>query len=162
MLKQPLLVLTALATSAAADPQPYMKRANPNDLPLLVEAAGCPVDAAAVRAMAESVMTQARVRPSDPAIVEVPPAFPWLYVNVHCLDGGAVFRTDVDFLALQGGDLVRMALSGYGGFGAAPKDRAYILNAIKQRVEAAINDYVKANAEPTVTPEPSRRSNRTR
>jgi hypothetical protein len=57
---------------------------------------------------------------------------------------------------------VRLALSGYGGFGSAPKDGAYILNAIKQRVEAAINDYVKANAEPSVTPAAPRRSNRAR
>jgi len=163
VLRLPLLALAALATSSvAADPRPYMKRANPNELPLLVEAAGCPVDAAAVRAMAEGVVTRSRIKPLDPTTVEVPLAFPWLYVNVNCLEGGVVFRTDVDFLTVQGGDLVRFALNGYGGLGMAAKDGAYILDEIKARVEAAVTDYVKANLEPTVTPETSRRSNRAR
>jgi hypothetical protein len=45
---------------------------------------------------------------------------------------------------------------------AEDKDGAYILDGIKERVEAAVTDYVKANSEPNVTPEPPRRSNRAR
>jgi len=165
VLRLPLLVLAALATwSVVADPQPYMKRANPNELPLLVETYGCPVDTAAVRAMAEDVMTRAGIKPIDPTKLELPQAVPWLFVNVNCLDRGAAFRTDVDFIARQGAELVRFALNGYGGLGMAEdKDGAYILDGIKERVEAAVADFVKANLEPTVTPpETSRRSNRTR
>jgi hypothetical protein len=159
-----LLGLALVATaSVAADPRPYMKRAKPNELPLLVETYGCPVDAVTVRAMAEGVMTRAQVKPLDPTKIEVPLPPPWLYVNVTCLDGGAAFRTDVDFVSQQGADLVRLSLSGYGGLGMAEdKDAAYVLDGIKERVEAAVTDYVKANSESTVAPEPSRRSNRTR
>ena len=164
MLRLLLLGLAALATaSVAADPRPYMKRAKPNELPLLVETYGCPVDAVTVRAMAEGVMTRSQVTPLDPTKIEIPLPPPWLYVNVTCLDGGVAFRTDVDFVSRQGADLVRLSLNGYGGLGMAEdKDAAYVLDGIKERVEAAVTDYVKANLEPTVTPETSRRSNRTR
>jgi len=125
-----------------------MKRATPNELPLLVETYGCPVDNAAVRSMAEEVMARAGIKPIDPTKLELPQAVPWLFVNVNCLDGGAAFRTDVDFIARQGGDLVRFALNGYAGLGMAGKDGAYILDGIKERVEAAVTDYVKANFDP--------------
>jgi hypothetical protein len=140
-----------------------MKRATPTELPLLVEAYGCPVDAVTVRAMAEDVMTRSQITPLDPTKIETPLPSPWLYVNVTCLDGGVAFRTDVDFVSRQGADLVRLSLNGYGGLGMAEdKDAAYILEGIKERVEAAIGDYVKANSEPTVAPETPRRSNRRR
>ncbi len=144
-----------------------MKRANSNELPLLVEARDCPVDSAAVRRMAESVLTQSQVTPLDPTKVEVPLPTPWLYVNVACVGGGAAFRTDVDFVGQQGADLVRWSLSSYSGLGtASDRSGSYILGELKQRVEAAVADYVKANAETEpeteVAPAPSRRSNRSR
>jgi hypothetical protein len=164
VLRLSLLVLTAFAAaSVAADPWPYMKRANPNELPLLVETRGCPVDTAAVREMAEGVLARSQIKPLDPTKIEVPLPPPWLYVNVGCLAGGVAFRTDVDFIGRQGVDIVRLSLSGYGGLGMADdKDGAYILDGIKERVEAAVTDYVKANSEPNVTPEEPRRSNRRR
>ena len=166
MLKLPLLALTAFAvSSAAAAPWPYMKRANSKELPLLVEARDCPVDAAAVRQMAESVFARFQIAPLDPTKVEVPLATPWLYINVACLGGGVAFRADVDFVGRQDAELVRLSLNSYSGLGMAEdKDGAYILDAIKQRVEAAVADYVKANSEPEpdVPPAPSRRSNRAR
>ena len=164
MLKLPLIALaTFAASSVAADPWPYMKRVNPNDLPLLVETRGCPVDTAAVREMAGSVLTRSQITPPDPTKIEVPLAPPWLYVNVICLDGGVAFRTDDDFIGRQGADLVRLSLNSYSGLGMAEdKDGAYILDEIKQRVEAAVADYIRANSEPDVPPATTRRSNRTR
>jgi hypothetical protein len=164
VLKLSLLALTAFAAlSAAADPWPYMKRANSRELPLLVETRGCPVDTATVRRMAEGVMTQAQIAPLDPSKFEVPLAPPWLYVNVACLGGGVAFRADVDFIGRQGAELARFSLSGYSGLGMAEdKDGAYILDEIKQRVDAAVADYVKANAESEVPAEAPRRSNRAR
>ena len=164
MLKLPLLALAALtASSLAADPWPYMQRANANELPLLVETRDCPVDAATVRQMAESVLTRFQIAPLDPTKVEVPLTPPWLSVNVACVGGGVAFRTDVDFIGQQGAELVRFSLNSYGGLGMAEdRDGAYILDEIKQRVEAAVADYVKANAEPNVPPETPRRSNRAR
>jgi hypothetical protein len=143
-----------------------MRRVSSNELPLLVETRDCPVDAAMVRQMAESVFAQSQIAPLDPSKVEVPLATPWLYVNVACLGGGVAFRTDVDFIGRQDVHLVRLSLNGYGGLGMAEdRDGAYILDAIKQRVEAAVADYVAANAEPEAEPAPpptTRRSNRTR
>jgi len=164
MLRLSFLALAALAASSvAADPWPYMKRVNPNELPLLVETRGCPIDTAAVREMAEGVLARSQIKPLDPTKIEVPLPPPWLYVNVSCLGGGVAFRTDVDFVGRRGADIVRLSLSGYGGLGMAEdKDAAYILDGIKERVEAAVTDYVKANSEPSVTPETSRRSNRSR
>lgn len=164
MLKLPLLAFAAFAAlSVAADPWPYMKRVNSNELPLLVETRDCPVNTATVRQMAEGVLTRSQIAPLDPTKIEVPLAPPWLSVNVACLGGGVAFRTDVDFIGQQGADLVRFSLNSYGGLGMAEdKDGAYILDEIKQRVEAAVADYVTANAEPDVPPPAPRRSNRDR
>jgi hypothetical protein len=141
-----------------------MKRESSNELPLLVETRDCPADTAAVRQMAESVFARFQIAPLDPTKSELPMAPPWLYVNVACLGGGVVFRTDVDFIGRQGAEVARLALSGYSGLGMAEdKDRAYILDEIQQRVEAAVADYVKANSEASAPPqETPRRSNRTR
>lgn len=168
MQKLSLLALAAFAaSSAAADPWPYMKRASSNELPLLIEARDCPVDSAAVQEMAESVLTRFQIAPLDPTKSEFPLATPWLYVNVACLGGGVAFRTDVDFIGQQGADLVRMSLNSYGGLGVAEdKDGGYILDEIKRRVEAAVADYVQANSESDVAADPApatpRRSNRGR
>ena len=167
MFKLSLLVAAFVASSAAAAPSPYMKRAKSNELPLLVETHDCPVDAVAVRQMAEGVFNRSQIAPLDPTKVEVPLAPPWLYANVACLGGGVAFRIDVDFIGRQGDDLVRMSLNSYGGLGSAKaQDRVYILDQIKQRVEAAVADYVAANSEPTPAPEAApaslRRSNRAR
>jgi hypothetical protein len=166
MLRLSLLAFAAVAASSvAADPWPYMQRLNAGELPLLVETRGCPVDAATVREMAEGVLTRAEIKPLDPTKIEVPLPPPWLYVNVNCLDGGVAFRADVDFVGRQGAEIVRFGLNGYGGLGMAEdKDGAYILGVTRERVEAAVADYVKANSEPNVTepPETRRRSNRAR
>jgi hypothetical protein len=164
VLKPLLLALaTFAASSVAADPWPYMKRVSSSELPLLVETRDCPVDDATVRQMAESVLTQFQIAPLDPTKIEAPLAPPWLYVNVTCVGGGVAFRTDVDFVGRQDADLVRFSLSSYGGLGMAEdKDGAYILDGLKQRVEAAVADYVKANSEPDVPPATPRRSNRAR
>jgi hypothetical protein len=164
VLKLLLLALAAFAASSVvADPWPYMKRVNSNELPLLVETRDCPVDTATVRQMAESVLTRFQVAPLDPTKIEVPLASPWLSVNVACLGGGVAFRTDVDFIGRQGTDLVRLSLNSYGGLGLAEdRDGAYILDEIKQRVEAAVADYIEANSEPDVPPETPRRSSRDR
>src|SRR5262245_22313492 len=160
----PLVAVAAfVASSVAADPWPYMRRMNANELPLLVETRDCPVDTATVRQMAESVLTRVQIAPLDPIKVEVPLAPPWLYVNVACLGGGVAFRTDVDFIGRQGADLVRLSLNSYGGLGMAEdRDGAYILDAIKQRLEAAVAHYVKANSAPSVPPETPRRSKHAR
>jgi hypothetical protein len=142
-----------------------MNRANARELPLLVDTRGCPVDAAAVRGTAESVLARFQITPLDPSRIEVPLPPPWLYVNVVCLDGGAAFRTDVDFVGRFEADFVRLSLNGYGGLGLADdRDAAYILAEIEQRVEAAVADYVKVNSEPEAAPAPetTRRSNRSR
>jgi hypothetical protein len=117
--------------------------------------------------MAESVLTRFQIAPLDPTKIEVPLPHPWLYVNVACLGGGVAFRTDVDFVGRQGADLVRLSLNSYSGLGIAEdRDGAYILDEIEQRVEAAVADYVAANAatepEPDVPPATPRRSNRDR
>jgi hypothetical protein len=166
LLKLPLLALAAFAaSSAAAEPSPYMKRERANELPLLVETLDCPVDNAAVRRMAEGVFARFQIAPLDPTQIEIPLAPPWLNVNVACLGGGLVFRTDVDFIGRVDAELVRLSLNSYAGLGLAEdKDAAYILDEIKRRVEAAVADYVAANAnsEPDVSAETPRRSNRAR
>jgi hypothetical protein len=140
-----------------------MKRANSKELPLLVETRDCPVDTAAVRAMAESVFARFQIAPIDPSKLELPEAPPWLHVNVACLGGGMAFRADVDFIGRQGADLVRLSLNGYTALGVVEdKDPAYILGEIQQRVEAAVRDYVSANAEPDAAPSTPGRRNRDR
>jgi hypothetical protein len=163
LLKRPLLALAVFAASSvAAEPSLYMKRVSSTELPLLVDTRGCPVDTAAVRQMAESVFARSQITPLDPTKVEVPLAHPWLSINVACLGGGVAFRTDVDFIGRLDVELVRLSLNGYGGFGMADKDAAFILEEIKQRVEAAVADYVAANAAPDVSAETPRRSGRAR
>jgi hypothetical protein len=154
MFKLSLLALAGFAASfAAAAPSPYMQRAKSNELPLLVETRGCPVDAATVRQMAESVFNRSQIAALDPTKIEVPLAPPWLSVNVACLGGGVAFRIDVDFIGRLGDDLVRLSLNSYAGLGLAEdKDTAYILGEIEQRVEAAVADYVAANAQPRSQP----------
>jgi hypothetical protein len=65
MLRLSFLAFAALAASVAAEPWPYMKRENRNELPLLVETRGCPIDTATVRAMAEGVLTRAQIKPLE-------------------------------------------------------------------------------------------------
>lgn len=144
-----------------------MRREKSTELPLLVDTRGCPVDAAAVRKTAEGVFSGFQVTPVDPTKIEIPLPPPWLSVNVACLGGGVAFRTDVDFIGRLDAELVRLSLNSYGGLGIAEdKDAAYILDEVKQRVEAAVADYVAANAAaaaaPDVSAETPRRSNRNR
>jgi hypothetical protein len=144
-----VMLIAVLVTGIAnADPQPWMKKANPNELVLVIFGPNgeCPASRESLHEAAKGVLTRSRIK----AIEETPPAekaestFPWLVVGIGCQDG--LYEVGVDFIVQDAtGFRHRAGLFGYGSHGTHGNSGPHLVNSVRNDVEAAITDYLKAN-----------------
>ena len=90
------LIAALVADAATADPQPWMMRGDPNDLPVLfLSSPNCPSDAMIIRNTAEGVLVRSRIKPLS-FLISGGRGFPILAIEVAC--EGTAYRIDIEFL----------------------------------------------------------------
>ncbi len=144
-----------LVSAAAAQPQPYMNKETPEELPVVVSVQqACPITGdealgviqdALGRSQIEFIDAYAEALGEQQRVLE----FPWLRVDLTCMsDGGNAFFLSADFLLADGErglyrageDHVRSAVGTHTGRGD------YLLGAVQSIAELVIADYLQANA----------------
>ena len=136
--------LFLLAGNVLADPQPWMKKENPEELGVWVsQDPDCPTFD--LESLVHGVIIRSRIRPVS--ILETPVLY--LTVVVACIprDGQSdsyVFDVDVNF-GVRYGQSTHMHYQSpsYGIFGQGTSD--YLQQSVKESVEMAITDYLQAN-----------------
>jgi len=135
------LSLLLLSGVASADPEPWMKRENPNELAVSTGADDeCGFSDRKLRETVDGVLIRSRIKPLG---LSESPGWFVLMVNVDCAQ--EVFRITIDFADEIDSDLTRLGLIGYGSYGVYAGESDYLLRAVTRRVELAITDYLKAN-----------------
>jgi hypothetical protein len=140
------LVAAFLVATAGAEPAPWMKKANANELvTLVVPGKDCPASVDEIQETVSGVLIRSRIKrvAQAPTRENAAGTFPWLMIAVRCTDD--LFAFDIDFVEPDTeGFLDRLGLIGYGTSGTNA-DREDFLNSLRQDVERAITDYLKAN-----------------
>src|SRR5687768_8956093 len=96
------LIAAFLVGTVSAEPEAWMKRAKPNELPVfLLPDDSCPADASAVWETVEGVLVRARIKPIMFYDKDDPTTYPMLSVTVSCDDKTSAI--DVDFLGQDAG-----------------------------------------------------------
>lgn len=143
-----------LVSSAGAQPQPYMQKETPGELPVAVSVQQtCPISGDGALAVIEEVLSRSEIRFIDAYDESVRERqlvleFPWLRVDVTCMRDGNAFFLSADFLLADedrgmyraGDDHARSAVGTHTGGGD------YLLGAVEAIVELVIGDYLQANA----------------
>jgi len=134
-----LLVLVGFSTKASADPQPWMKRQNPNTLGLYTQVHPTCIQFD-IADLVRGVLSRHHMTPVS--LLET--ADLWLDVQLHCIDNATAVRSfllRIEFHTIDHGPEMSYS-TGYGGFGRSDVDgiRLYL----RDQVETAINDYLEA------------------
>jgi hypothetical protein len=130
---------------AAADPEPWMKKNNPEELFYNVAVDDdCPLSENSLNSVVGGVLTRSRIKVKD-GFEEGELV---LTVNLACVDDGEVDIFDVtirfDRLSIRGDELIAChVFSDYGTFGQGRRD--FIQTSVKEGVENALTDYLRAN-----------------
>jgi hypothetical protein len=136
-----------LANVASADPEPWMKKANPDELvTLVVPGKDCPASVDEIERAVSGVLVRSRLKRIDraPNRDNAVGTFPWLMISLRCT--ADLYAFDVDFVASDAdGFLDRLGLTGYGTAGTNANSTEVFLGALRKNIEAAITDYMKAN-----------------
>ena len=143
------IVLLFGAGHSVADPQPWMKKENPNELAIFVNwDSECPFTKDEMQTAVEGVLTRSRINPSDNWLDD--PVF--LNVTMHCIDDPNtewyIYETDVDYVVshISGRFEHTMVFYDYGAYHAIGiATKGPIFDTIKELTKEAVTDYVKAN-----------------
>ena len=139
------IILLFLAGNAFANGDTWIKRDNPDELYVTTYAYDCPFNDETLSRETRGVVIRSRIRPVDR----------WnegeilLYVQIQCLRDNSLYLFDIDIhlakFALNADDdiVVSHTFSTYGSLGQGGRD--YILDSVKDGVEAALTDYLVAN-----------------
>jgi hypothetical protein len=142
------IVLLPFAAPAQVIMEGDLKRAKPDELALgLILDDDCGESQDEFLALAESVLTQSRIKPLSASTS--PDGF-HLKVVVDCIERKTWFVVTANFLALSNGNLARRG-SDYSVYGTLGGDPAFLKSNFRQTVEDAITDYLKVNFD--LTPE---------
>ena len=131
-----------------AQPQPWMKQANPNELGMfLLVSNECRIDVSSVEAAIKSEFLRARVRPTEDLQLG-------LVVEVSCIDVrvaerlvGQAIAVAVRFGTGESGVDMLYAVPKHGGVGthAAEDFESDVPDYISDLVSVALSDYLEAN-----------------
>ena len=139
-----IVVLGVLLCSAAtADPQPWMKKENPETLSAVV-AVGieCPFTETEAKEVVHGVLIRSRLRPRDWSTETL-----FIGVAVDCLEttnsGLFIYDADVSFFRWEFSRMLEEVTGDYSNFGIGR--RADILGSIRESVEGLVTDYLQAN-----------------
>ena len=129
-----------LLSLAVADPQPWMKKENPDDLPLVVRFAKvCPDAEETYQELLVRVLTRSRLRGDFANGLGI-------YVDVQCTSTPDpeifIFVIDVSFILLEGSEMM-MFSEEYMKYGLASAES--IRTQLRAKTEDAITDYLQAN-----------------
>ena len=143
-----LILLLLLPALALADPQPWLKKENPNELfAVSVATEHCPISIVDLDELVNSVLVRSRIRKKSA----------WaeneliLSVEIGCTlvsDSRWTFRYDVYFPRFskrESGDLLETTTIDGKHYGIGTNDEDGIRSAMRRFVEDAITDYLKAN-----------------
>lgn len=137
-----LLVLLTWAQLATAEPLPWMKQDNPDNLGLILRVgSGCPETLDEYSKLIQGIFVRSRLPRTD--------QFDGLnlYADLQCtgvvVDGLHAFSLDVHFARVTDDGLMLYGATNYGRLGLADKEA--ISDEVRDTSEAAITDYLKAN-----------------
>ena len=132
-----------LCSAAIAEPQPWMKKENPDTLHSSVFVSSeCAFTEERVRKVVDGVLIRSRLKTGD--YISGPEPFGFV-VDVNCMDGTSnAFIINVHFIRFIP-ELFRNVLesTSYGNFGVG--DAEYTLDGVKLSVEELVTDYLQAN-----------------
>jgi hypothetical protein len=132
-------LLAAISESTLADPQPWMKRERADTLGLYAQVHSTCVQFD-INDLVRNVLLRHRMNP----VSFVETADLWLDVQLHCIDSGTAVRSfllNIEFHTSHHGPEMIFS-SPYGGFGRSDIDGIRLQ--VRDRVEIAITDYLKA------------------
>jgi hypothetical protein len=142
-----LFSVFAAPTFAYADINDWLKKHNPDELAYFAAVSStCPISEKEMQEMVEGVFIRSRIRPLDKWTAgEV-----MLHIDLQCI-GDSDFQSYIVNVELEkpsvtaDGTVLTTSLAGnpYGAFGRG--DASSIKNEIKDSVERALTDYIKAN-----------------
>ena len=145
--------LILVCASVQAEPKPWMKKPNPNELwTLVVSDDECPASEQRVEQTVQDVLIRSRIKPlSKPNLEELD--FLSLFVGLKCIplmsgdsSHGYIFVSNVWFVTECNGHSV-VHSADWGGIRAmrTEDDAGFVLRNIREDVENAISDYLQAN-----------------
>lgn len=150
-----LLTSAGYATGQDQEDDSYLGRlhkTNPNELFVDVGyGSDCKLPEEAIKNMIDGILTRSRVkRLTSAEWLDVNLDFDQLHMNVFINCDGHIFSNDVRFADLvQRPSItsVRLMLHyrPYGGYGIYNGDTEYLMDSVKESVERALTDYLKAN-----------------
>ena len=150
-MKNIILIVLMLPMVALSDPEPWMKKENPNELPIIIYSADtCPSTTKKYREIAEGVLIRSRIKPVEQAgLNELA-----LQINLKCIDAGEnnwLISQGVNFAMVTRDEhgsylLTRLFLEDYGFFGQTGRSGSEVIEqSLREAVEDAITDYLLAN-----------------
>lgn len=146
------ILLMLLLSNVYADPQPWMKRENPNELGLFVSTTPeCPFTEADITSMAEGEYVRARVKPTEDISWNLTLTVECMTTSVSERQVGWAMVVNLRFgTSLRPFVFVLYEGANYGTLAVGPDDTSgtlYLRNIVKAQVEEALTDYLKANIE---------------
>lgn len=141
------LILLSLAlllpVLAIADPQPWMKKENPNELSFYFQYdVECAIDGENISDAVKDVLVRSRIKPLSNVLPDL-----FLMVVFSCSEyqGNYLYSYDIEFAQYSPsiGSFIRYGRLSKGGFGV--ETESGIVTRMKEEVEATVADYLRAN-----------------
>ncbi len=148
-MKRLALLVLMFPIVAVGDPEPWMKKENPNELGVFVFVTKrCPMTDSELRELLEGVLVRSRIKPVSWVAGDI-----YLDVDLDCTQSQSsnhvIFNFVIDFTGVallegKGNVPVRFGKFKSGGvFGSASLNEAK--QAMKVQIESVITDYLQAN-----------------
>ena len=136
------VIAASLSGTAAAEPEPYMVKENPNELAMIAESACEDVSSEALTETVRGVLVRSRIQPLLIARgARSPSATVLLSVLVDCA-GHEAFTVTVEFLGPGFRHGYHPAAGRIGNYENQPQ---YLLIVAREATEEAITEYLQAN-----------------
>ena len=139
-------LLMLIPILASADPEPWMKKENPNEIHVAsIFSAGCPASSGEAEDVVSGVLARSRLKMvhADPSTNR---GMPWLVMFLSCGSDQVICTANIDFVGQdKDGFRFRHGITGYTVTGNCNGQKQILLTSLRDGVEAAITDYLRAN-----------------